>query len=94
MYDCLKFLQKTVIQSTSTSNLTISSEKFDDTQIEQTLNESLNQCLPHRAEEDQEKQIVTEELSVINIYYNNSMEVRLLKLLLFRQYLNKFYIRN
>ncbi|KYN18149.1 hypothetical protein ALC57_09550 [Trachymyrmex cornetzi] len=41
LYDRLKFLQKTVIQSTSTSNLNISSEKFDDIQIEQTLNESL-----------------------------------------------------
>jgi len=80
LYDRLKFLQKTVIQSTSISNLTISSEKRDDTvsQIEQTSNESLTQWLPYRAEEDQKKGIIIEEPS-INVYYNDSMKVRLLK---------------
>ncbi|XP_071579431.1 uncharacterized protein [Temnothorax nylanderi] len=72
LYDRLKFLQKAAVQSASISNLTISSEKPDDTmsQIEeQTSNESLTQC---RAEEDQE--VVAEKSTVLNVYYNDSME--------------------
>jgi len=69
LYDRLKFLQKTVIQSTSISNLIISSEKLNDTvlQKEQTLNESLTQWLPYRADEDQNKGIIIDEPSVFII---------------------------
>ncbi|KYM99560.1 hypothetical protein ALC62_09693 [Cyphomyrmex costatus] len=76
LYDRLKFLQKTVVQSTSTTNLTISSEKLDNivSQVEETSNESLKQYQLHIAEDNQEKEIVNEELPVINIYYNDSME--------------------
>lgn len=76
LYDRLKFLQKTLVQSTSISNLTISSENLDDSmsQIEQTSNELLTQWPLYRAEDNQKKEIIMEP-SVLNVYYNDSMKV-------------------
>lgn len=72
LYDRLKFLQKTVVESTSISNITICSEKLDPmSQIEQDSNDSLIQWLP-------EKEVV-EESPILNVYYNDSVKVRLLK---------------
>ncbi|XP_024890229.1 uncharacterized protein LOC112466398, partial [Temnothorax curvispinosus] len=74
LYDRLKFLQKAAVQSASISNLTISSEKPDDTmsQIEeQTSNESLTQWPPCIAEEAQEE-IVAEKSTVLNVYYDST----------------------
>ncbi|XP_077282836.1 uncharacterized protein LOC143908881 [Temnothorax americanus] len=76
LYDRLKFLQKATVQSASISNLTISSEKPDDTmsQIEeQTSNESLTQWPLCRAEEDQEE-IVAEKSTVLNVYYDSTKQ--------------------
>lgn len=73
LYDRLKFLQKTIVQSGSISNLTISSENLDNS-MSQTSNESL---IPYTAEDNQ-KEIIMEP-SVLNVYYNDSVKVRLLK---------------
>lgn len=69
LYDRLKFLQKTLVQSASISNITTSSKKFDDcmSQTKQISSELLTQCLP--------EQEVIEEPPVLNIYYNDSMKV-------------------
>lgn len=81
LYNRLKFLQKTMVQSTSISNLITSSEEnIDDpvSQIEQISNESMTQWVSYVAEEDQDKEIVTEKPELLNMYYNDSMKVRLL----------------